>query len=299
MGVSRRVALLGLGGVVVLGAAGGGFELVDHAVLPGKGRLDEALGRCDAEAPAHPAVPRAAPPPVLTGTFRSARRNRDVAYALVYPPGHARGERLPVCLALHGFGSNAAQAVSTGGYAALLAGAVGAGAAPFAIAAADGGDGYWHPHAADDPLGMLVEDFLPFLAGEGLDAGRAAVAGWSMGGYGALLCGLTYRDRFRLVVASSPAIFRDYADAERVNAGAFDSAAEWARYDVTGRAAEFAGLRFRVDIGAADPFAPAVRRLRDRLPDPSVVTLSTGCHDGRYWDAVAPGQVAAIAAALG
>ncbi|MGI5245749.1 alpha/beta hydrolase [Dactylosporangium sp. CA-139066] len=291
MRLSRRGLLLGLGGVAVLGAAGGGaFELVEHEVLPGKSRLDEALGRCDAKAPAGTGVP---PPPAITGTFHSARRGQDVNYALVYPHGHERGERLPVCLALHGFGSNGAAAASTGNYPAL----VGAGA-PFVIAGADGGGGYWHPHATDDPLGMLVDDFLPFLGRQNLDVDRVAVAGWSMGGYGALLCGLTYRDRFRLIVASSPAIFRDYADAERVNPGAYDSADEWDRYDVTARAREFAGLPVRIEIGAADPFAPAVRRLRERLPDPSVVSLSTGCHDGRFWDAVAPAQVSAIAAAL-
>ncbi|MFG2038053.1 alpha/beta hydrolase [Dactylosporangium sp. NPDC048998] len=297
MGIGRRSALLALGGGVAL-AAVAGFELVDHAVLPGKGRLDEALGRCDAAAPRPPAAPTAEAPPPITGSFRSRHRGRAVGYALAYPPGHEPGARLPVCLALHGFGSNAEQAVNTGDYPRLLAGAVRAGAAPFVIAAADGGDGYWHPHATDDPLGMLIDEFLPLIAGWDLDIGRAAVAGWSMGGYGALLCGLEYRDRFRLIVASSPAIFRDYADAERVNAGAYDSEQEWARYDVTARAAELSGLPFRIDIGAADPFAPAVRRLRDRLPDPSVVTLSTGCHDGRFWGAVAPAQVRAISAAL-
>ncbi|MEV8511049.1 alpha/beta hydrolase-fold protein [Dactylosporangium sp. NPDC051484] len=297
MGISRRSALLAIGGGAVL-AVTAGFELVDHAVLPGKGRLDEALGRCDAAAPRPPAAPTAEAPVLITGSFRSQRRGREVGYALAYPPGYEPDARLPVCLALHGFGANADQAANLGGYPRLLAGAVHAGVAPFVIAAADGGDGYWHPHATDDPLGMLIDEFLPLIGGRGLDIDRAAVAGWSMGGYGALLCGLEHRDRFRLIVASSPAIFRDYADAERVNPGAYDSAEEWARYDVTARAAELSGLPVRIDIGAADPFAPAVRRLRDRLPDPSVVTLSTGCHDGRYWDAVAPAQIRAISAAL-
>jgi S-formylglutathione hydrolase FrmB len=124
------------------------------------------------------------------------------------------------------------------------------------------------------------------------------VAGWSMGGYGALLCGLTHPDRFRLVVATSPAIFHSYADARDVNRGAFDSAQEWARYDVTARAAEFAGLPLRVAIGAADPFAPAVRAFRDRLPDRDVVRIATGCHDNRFWAYAAPEQVRAISAAL-
>jgi S-formylglutathione hydrolase FrmB len=119
-----------------------------------------------------------------------------------------------------------------------------------------------------------------------------------MGGYGALLCGLVWPGRFRLIVATSPAIFHSYADARGVNPGAFDSAAEWARYDVTARAREFAGLPVRVAIGAADPFAPAVRAFRDRLPDPGVVRIATGCHDNRFWASVAPEQVRAISAAL-
>jgi hypothetical protein len=67
---------------------------------------------------------------------------------------------------------------------------------------------------------------------------------------------------------------------------------------VTARAREFAGLPVRIAIGAADPFAPAVRTLRDRLPDPAVVAIGTGCHDDDFWASVAPEQVRAIGAAL-
>jgi enterochelin esterase-like enzyme len=296
MGMSRRAVLASAGAAAGVAVAGGtAFELVDRAVLPGKGALDEALGRCDAN---DGGGPTGEVQPFVTGAFDSKARRRSVGYALSYPPGHGPDARLPVCLALHGFGSDARTAAGTGDYPRRLSGAIREGAAPFVIAAVDGGNGYWHPHAGDDPLGMLVDEFLPLLAARGLDTDRAAVAGWSMGGYGALLCGLTFRTRFRLIVASSPAVFHDYADAERVNAGAYDSPQDWAEHDVTARAAEFAGLPIRIDIGAADPFAPAVRNLRDRLPDPSVVTLSTGCHDGRFWSAAAPAQIRALAAAL-
>ncbi|MFI5913581.1 alpha/beta hydrolase [Dactylosporangium sp. NPDC051541] len=297
MGISRRVVLSG-GAALLAAAAVTGFELVDHAVLPGKGRLDEALGRCDATPPAP--LTASAPLPSI-GSFPSRLRGRPVSYALAYPPGSRRGAKLPVCLALHGFGSDALSAVNTGNYPRLMADLVTAGGRPFVLAAADGGGGYWHPHAAsgDDPLGMLFEEFLPMLGAEyGLESERVAVAGWSMGGYGALLSALTYRDRVSYVVASSPAIFRDYDDAEHVNPGAYDSRAEWDRYDITARASELSGVPMRIDIGSADPFAPTVHRLRDHLPDPAVVTFSTGCHDGRYWDAVAPSQVASIAKAL-
>lgn len=311
MPVTRRRLLQAAGAAVGLAGLGaGGVTLVDAGVLPGRSVLDHALGRCDARPPD---APRPAVPPPVTGSFRSVARRREVGFAIAYPPGYPPGSPLPVCLALHGFASDARAAVGAGAYPQFLAGdlartrrgaelqrsaALPPAATPFAVAAADGGDGYWHPHPDDDPLGMLVDEFLPLLATRGLSADRAAIAGWSMGGYGALVAALTHPDRFRAVVATSPAIFHSYADARRVNAGAFDSADEWARYDVTARAREFAGLPVRIAIGAADPFAPAVRTLRDRLPDPTVVEIRTGCHDGDFWTSVAPGQVRAISAAL-
>jgi S-formylglutathione hydrolase FrmB len=295
--MSRRTVLMSLGGAGgLIGLAAGGAALVDAEVLPGKSKLDEALGRCDAGRP--PAALRGTAQPPVVGSFRSAARRREVGFAVSYPPGYADGADLPVCLALHGYGSDGRATIGAGDYPRFIAGAVWDGAAPFALAAADGGNGYWHPHANDDPLGMLVDEFLPVLASRGLRTDRVAVAGWSMGGYGALLCALTYRDRFRLAVASSPAIFHSYVDAHHVNPGAYDSPDEWARYDVTARANEFTGLPVRIAIGADDPFAPAVRTLRDLLSDPGVVQIATGCHDSRFWTYAAPIQVRAISSAL-
>jgi pimeloyl-ACP methyl ester carboxylesterase len=295
--MTRRTALMSLGGAIgLLGLSAGGVALVDTELLPGKSVLNHALGRCDATRP--PAGLRGTPQPPVIGSFRSTVRRRNVGFAISYPPGYAEGADLPVCLALHGYASDARAAIGAGDYPQFIAGAVRDGAAPFALAAPDGGNGYWHPHANDDPLGMIVEEFLPLLASRGLRTDRVAVAGWSMGGYGALLCGLTYRDRFRMIVATSPAIFRSYADAHKVNPGAYDSPDEWARYDVSARAREFAGLPVRIAIGAADPFAPAVRTVRDRLPDRSVVQIATGCHDNRFWMYAAPAQVRAISSAL-
>jgi S-formylglutathione hydrolase FrmB len=288
---------MSLGGAVgLLGVSAGGVTLVDAELLPGKSVLNDALGRCDAARPA--TALRGVPQPPVVGSFRSAARRRDIDFAISYPPGYTQGANLPICLALHGYGSNAMAAIGAGDYPQFIAGAVGHGAAPFVLAAPDGGTGYWHPHAEDDPLGMLVEEFLPLLGSRGLRTDRIAVVGWSMGGYGALLCGLTYRDRFRMIVASSPAIFHSYADARHVNADAYDSPEQWARYDVRARAKEFAGLPVQIAIGAADPFAPAVRDLRDRLPDRSVVQIATGCHDNRFWVSAAPAQVRAISSAL-
>jgi enterochelin esterase-like enzyme len=294
--MTRRTAMMSLGGAVgLLGLSASGVALVDAELLPGNSVLNDVLGRCDA-APA--GAPRGTPQPPVIDSFWSAARRRDVDFAISYPPGYVGGADLPVCLALHGYGSDAKAAIGAGDYPQYIAGAVREGAAPFALAAPDGGNGYWHPHADDDPLGMLIEEFLPLLASRKLRTDRVAVAGWSMGGYGALLCGLTYPDRFRMIVASSPAIFHSYADAHQVNPGAYDSPDEWARYDVSARARELAGLPVQILIGAADPFAPAVRALRDRLPDRTVVQIATGCHDNRFWASAAPAQVRAISSAL-
>jgi enterochelin esterase-like enzyme len=295
--ISRRAVLIG-GGLAVTASVTASAFLVDAGVLPGQGILNEALGRCDVDVPPLPSVPLG---PLLDGEFDSMRRRTRVGYRLAYPPGSVVGARLPVCLVLHGYGRTARDGIDAGRYDRYLAAAVAAGLPPFVLAACDGGPGYWHPHPADDPLGMLFEEFLPLLAGRALAAGpsdRLAVLGWSMGGYGALLCGVTQPERFVAVVASGPAIWRSYGEAHRVNAGAFESAPEWAAYDLFAHADRLRGRNVRIDCGDSDPFAPAVRALRDRLPDPGMVHMAKGCHNDAFWQHAAPTQLRLIGEAL-
>lgn len=295
MAMTRR-ALLGVLGAagVVGGAATGGVVLVDRRVVPGRSALDRVLGRCDIDVPGSD-VPVG---PVAEGTFTSALRRGPVRFAIGYPPGAAAGAPLPVCLVLHGFGADARAALDAGRYHSHLAAHVAGGGPPFVLAAMDGGPGYWHPHPADDPLGALFDEFLPLLRGRGLRTDRVAALGWSMGGYGALLCGLTAPRRVVAVAASAPAFWRSFAEARRVNPAAFGSADEWARYDVLARAGELDDIAVRIDCGESDSFAPAVRALRGRLGDPSVVHFAAGCHDPRFWQYAAPAQLAMIGAAL-
>ena len=88
--------------------------------------------------------------------------------------------------------------------------AVAAGTPPFALAVVAGGNGYWHPHPGDDPLGMIFDEFLPLLARSGLPRIEPAVLGYSMGGFGALLCGLTQPGRFARSSRTSPAFWRSF-----------------------------------------------------------------------------------------
>jgi enterochelin esterase-like enzyme len=294
---TRRQALLGAAASItaLAGASVGLIQLAEAGLVPGKSAVDEQLGYCDvAVRPARHAAGE-----ITTGSFASARRRRTVDYAIAYPPGVPAETGLPVCLVLHGYGADASLALAAGNYPGYLADAVAAGTPPFALAAASGGHGYWHPHADDDPLGMLLNEFLPRLAQHRLGVDRPAVLGYSMGGFGALLCGLAAPGRFASIVASSPAFWRSCDEAEHVNPEAFASKSDWDRYgDLLSQAARISRLPAHIDVGAADSFTPAIRTLRDRLADPDVVHVAKGCHDNPYWRSQAPAQLRLVGAAL-
>jgi S-formylglutathione hydrolase FrmB len=286
----------------VLGAAAGlgGWALLAQArVAPGRGLIDDALGRCDISAtPAE-----AAPGLVVRASFYSARRRRSVGYMLAYPPKVRAGTKLPVCLVLHGRGASERDAFEGLNYHRVLAASVAAKVPPFVLASIAGGDGYWHPREGasgdekgDDPFGMLTDDFPVVLAQHGLPVNRFGVIGWSMGGFGALLAVAEAPDLFVAAAASSPAIWSSYGDAHAANAEAFGSEEEWKRWgDLLGRADRLKG-RVRVDCGESDAFAPTVAALGERVPD--AVTIAKGCHDLAYWRSVAPAQLRFVGAAL-
>jgi enterochelin esterase-like enzyme len=297
--MERRTLIRGTAGLLGLGALGAvtAYELAEHQVIPGKGAIDRRLGRCNASVPAIPAG--TATGPRVQATFASARRGRTVSYRIAYPPGFSDTAKLPVAILLHGFTGNETTEVEGSRYPEYLSMAIAAGTQPYALAGVAGGNGYWHPHPGDDPLGMIFDEFLPVLRARGLTTDRVAVLGTSMGGFGAMLCGLTQPDRFATVVASSPAFWRSFSEAQKVNPGAFDSEADWQRYgNVMSRSSELDRLPLRIYVGTADPFQPAIAALRDKLTNPAMVVMSTGCHDNRLWEHYAPEQLRLIGAAL-
>jgi enterochelin esterase-like enzyme len=274
--LTRRQALAG--GVLGVAAAAGGAALVQAGVLPGRYRLARVLGACDVALP--PAT--VAPGPTRFGAFRSQRRGRTVGYGVAWPPESGPGARLPVCLLLHAAAGDHRAPFDRLRMHHHLAEAVGARRVPpFALASADGGGSSWRPGGGDDPFGMLLEELLPLLAGLGLRtaAGAVGVAGWSMGGGGALRLAEAAPERLAAVVATSPAV----AAAGEEVAGA----------------ARLRGLAVRVDCGETDPFADAARALGARLPKGAEVHLAKGCHDGVFWQRQAPAQLRFLAAAFG
>jgi len=283
--ISRRSVLVGGAATAALATGGWAFNDTYPTVLP------HLLGGCrGVDAPAAGAV-------ITRGQLASRAMGGSVGYAIAVPPGHSGP--MPVVVALHGRGGTA-DAVMSMGFAQFAAAAVTAGrCAPFAVAAVDGGPStYWHRRASGvDPMTMVLDELVPFLAQRGLGGSRAttAVLGWSMGGYGALLAAETAPELFSAVVAASPAFWETYRAAADAHGDTFDGEADWRAHDVAGHVARLADMPVRFDCGDQDPFAPVVRHLQAKLPG-SAGGISKGCHDDGFWRAVAPDQVAFLAA---
>ncbi|BBX20193.1 alpha/beta hydrolase [Mycolicibacterium duvalii] len=256
--------------------------------------LRVGLGAVAAAAVTAPPAAAAPAPTFASGAFPSAARGGvGTGWMLARPPGQDRPLR-PVIL-LHGKDSTAAGVMSMG-VEQFLADAVAAGLPPFAMAAVDGGNGYWHRRASgDDPAAMVLDEFLPLLADQGLDTSRVAFLGWSMGGYGAMLLGSRLgAARTAAICAVSPALWTSPAAAAP---GAFDGAQDYAANSVWGLA-ELDRIPLRIDCGDDDPFAGATRQFIDQLATPPAGGFSPGGHNSGYWSSQLTSQMSWIAPLL-
>lgn len=284
MTMTRRTLLAGSAGAAVLLVAGG-VGLVEAKVLPGRARLDAALG-WDGGAGV---VPATATGPVESGTFRSAARRTSVGYSILRPPGHTGP--LPMAVVLHGKDADHTSAVTDLHYDAFLAAAVAGGVPPFALVTVDGGNTvYWHRRAdGDDPARMITEELLPIAATHGLTTDRIGLTGWSMGGYGALLIGGQLGpSRVSTVAALSPAIFADFASS---SAGSYDSAADFTDNDPRRFPERLASTAVRIDCGTDDPFADQAEQMRGALATSPAGGMSRGAHTGASMTRMLPGQL--------
>jgi predicted esterase len=292
----RRLLSTGLGGLAAVAAAGaGGFGLVAHGLLPGQQLLARIDGACSA---AGAPLSFAAPGPAVSGTFYSRARRQPVGYTIAYPPGHGPGSRLPLIVALHGFGADHTRELSGLSMAQALALRPGGHPLPpMAMAAADGGGGYWNPHPGDDPMRMVAAEFVPMCRQRGLGRGPRAIGtfGISMGGYGAILLAEKYPSLFTAAAAISPAIWTSYAQARSANPGAYASAAAFAAADAVTHASALAGVAVRVACGASDPFLPGAQALARALPPGAVTEFSQGCHSQPFFTAQEPPSLAFLA----
>jgi pimeloyl-ACP methyl ester carboxylesterase len=273
--------------VVTAGLAGVALG-VEQGVLPGRPFVQEHLGLNGEDG----VIPDVEPGPELEASFTSAARGGiEVGWSLILPPG---GDQvaLPLVVALHWLGvDHRAMTGNELGLDRYLAQYVQDGGTPFAIAAPDGGRGYWHPHEGDDAGAMVTDELLPMLQQRGYDTGTIGLLGWSMGGYGALrLAGLRGPGATAAVVASSPALWSDPDDA---SGDGFSDAAEYDEYSVFHEQRQLDGIPVRVDIGTGDPFYRDVQDYVDGFPASAHVTstFEAGGHTPGYWRRMLPAQL--------
>lgn len=293
----RRFLRAGLGAAFVVAAGAAGAELAAHGVLPGKSELDAIDGACDL--PSAGLDSAGARGRQVSGTFRSAARNRTVGYTIGYPPGHRPGAALPLIVMLHGEGGDHAHALA--GLTPAQAVALRSGGkplTPMALVTVDGGTGYWHARPGDDPMRMITEELIPMCRQRGLGRARIGAMGISMGGYGALLLAEKHPGLVAAVAAISPAIWTTYSQARAANATAYTSAADFAANDAVTHATALARTPVRVASGYDDPFSPGVRALARVLPRGTVTRFGRGCHDGSFFSAQEPPSLAFLAARL-
>ncbi|MGO4227245.1 esterase [Arthrobacter sp. YAF34] len=154
-GISRR-SLLGLGAGAVAAAA---------------------LAGCAGPGSSSPAPPIAPAAALRSGSFASRfRPQAPTGWSIAVPGPASSGPSapLPVALFLHGAHADHRMIFDDLGAVQILAQHVAGGGKPFAIAAVDGRESWWHPRAAGtDTQSMLLQEFLPLLGRQGVDAGRS------------------------------------------------------------------------------------------------------------------------------
>jgi enterochelin esterase-like enzyme len=195
--------------------------------------------------------------------------------------------RQPVAVFLHGAGADNRMVFNDLHADRVLAQHVARGGTPFAIAAVDGGQTWWHRRASGtDTQSMVLEEFLPLLAGQGLDTGKLAVFGLSMGGFGALLLASQHRmPGLRAVAAMSPAVWSRY-DAGRSDN--FDGAADFAANDIFALRPELESVPKRIDCGTGDNLLFSVKDYVKDLPGEHEGGFQDGGHDSGYWRSILP-----------
>jgi enterochelin esterase family protein len=148
---------------------------------------------------------------------------RDIPYAVYLPDGHGEaGRRFPILYLLHGHGGRGSDWIDAGGLEPILDGLIERGAVPpLVVAMPSMGDGWYVDDAKPPGPGALqsafLQDFVPGIERlwpvTGRRAGRA-VAGLSMGGWGALRFAMLEPNRFVAAASLSGALVPPGAEIE-------------------------------------------------------------------------------------
>jgi S-formylglutathione hydrolase FrmB len=221
--------------------------------------------------------------PVQRLTIRSQAVGRTEHVSVVVPPGGGAGRFLLVFL--HGRGGDERSSLNTAFFAAWKR----LGADAPVVAFPDGGtSSYWHDRGSGRWGRYVMREVIPrALAASGADGTRIAIAGISMGGFGAYDLARLHRGRFCSVSGHSPAL---WTSSGQTAPGAFDDAADFRRHDVirAARNGVFKGMPLWLDAGTRDPFRPghaAFAAAAAAAHTKLVRRTWPGGHDGAYWNA--------------
>jgi S-formylglutathione hydrolase FrmB len=234
-----------------------------------------------------------------TVQFRSNLMQRTLPYSVVLPPGYglitARTTRYPVLYLLHGWSghySDWPSHTSLTNYAALYQ----------LIIVTPEGDNGWYTDSAtvdtDKYETYFMRELIPDVESRFrtiTDRSGRAIAGLSMGGYGALKFGIKYPDQFILAASTSGAFDAPVRtdDPSIMQAfGAVDSPTRLSN-DLYKLAREFPTERFTLlpyfylDCGSDDRWFAANRELANLFLERKIAyeyRQLPGNHNWRYWD---------------
>jgi S-formylglutathione hydrolase FrmB len=199
-------------------------------------------------------------------------------------PAHAR-RRPPLLVFLHGKGQDQSSNATSAFYAALAA--LG-NEAPDVVFPYGGEDSYWHNRSSGGWATYVLRGVIPMAVRRlGADPRRVAIAGLSMGGFGAFDIARLDPGRFCALGADSAAL---WSAGGETAAGAFDNEEDFERHNLLAAAAgpdPYRGKHLWLDVGTEDPFRAADTRFADALKAKGAAIqfhVWQGGHDAGYWN---------------
>jgi S-formylglutathione hydrolase FrmB len=222
---------------------------------------------------------------LLRYTITGPLVHQSLPQIAVVPAGRAQGPR-PLLVFLHGKGENEETNLVPGMLSTLRA--LGP-RAPDIVFPYGGEDSYWHDRSDGDWGSYVVREVIPeALRRLHADPHRVAIAGLSMGGFGAYDVALRDPGAFCAVGGDSAALWRSGGETA---AGAFDNAEDFAANDVIGAARSggdaYRGMRLWLDVGSEDPFRSADAEFAELLRADGLDVqfhVWPGRHERSYWD---------------
>lgn len=238
---------------------------------------------------------------VISFTIASHRIGRRLNEVAVIPAGESKRPR-PLLVLLHELVGAPSSTVTEAVLAALAR--LGP-AAPDIVSPYSPAGSYWHDRAGRAPSYLTRGAWGSYVADEVIpraitllhaDPRRIAIAGNSMGGFGALDIARLHPGVFCAVAAHSPALFGSYSSSTSISStesapGNFDNAADFARHDLLRAAATSPNLygtaEVWIDAGNRDHHVAADRTLVHLLRTHGThvqLHVWPGEHDNAYWN---------------